>query len=85
MRLFERSIKVEHPTVIIPKVKLGGKDYVTVKLKGKFRRVLTLTSKEHDAIRLMELHVDRFAPASSVKEDSGNGVLITESAFRNFQ
>jgi hypothetical protein len=79
MKLFVTAEQVKDPEVIKPYIQCGKKEYGRERLAGKFRRVFPHDGKEWAAIMLMDLHVHRFAPAS------GEGIIISEEAFRQFQ
>jgi hypothetical protein len=47
-------------------------------MKGFFHRVFPVDARENSALRMLEHHVDKFAPAN------GNGILITDEALKKF-
>jgi hypothetical protein len=53
-------------------------DYKSKQLKGVWHRVFPVDGKEISALRMLEHHIDKFAPTS------GNGILISDEALRKF-
>lgn len=78
MNLFLHAREIVNPDVVQRVEKDGKDEYNRVTRQGKFRKVLSLTGREHTAMRMLIHGEEKFAPAS------GDGILITESAFRKF-
>ena len=79
MKLFIANIKVSDPDVIVRGTHRGKPDYSREGIKGSFRLVFPHDANEVMAVRMLDMHVDRFAPAT------GEGLLISERAFQQFQ
>lgn len=72
-------MKEENPDVLMPCTHLGRPDLEQVTMRGNFRRITSLTGKEHSAVMFLVHHEERFAPCH------GHGLLITEATYRKFR
>jgi hypothetical protein len=73
--------KPEKPAVGIIRVNDPGKavPYDKMQLSGKWWRVFPVDSREVSALRMLDMHTDKFAPAV------GNGLLVSDAAIRRYE
>jgi hypothetical protein len=76
MTLFPITQRIKNPTVIITERTETSEGIRAVQRNEVMHLVMPYTSREVFALQFLEHQVDKFAPAS------GNGVLITENAYR---
>lgn len=76
--MFDLNTPEANPQVIYTRDKLGRESHEVKRVNGFFYRVFPIDGREIFALRMLEHHKDKFAPAS------GNGVLITQDAFYKF-
>ena len=67
-----------NPTVVCVKLRAGRESFETHEMKGFFHRVFPVDARENSALRMLDHHVDKFAPAD------GEGILITDEALKKF-
>lgn len=75
MKIFPINQKIKNPTVVITDKSSNPTAVKLIRRNDVMRLVMPYTWKEVFALQMLELHNEKFAPAS------GNGVLITESAY----
>jgi len=74
----ERRVE-RNPLVVMPKAdKRSGVSWERETLKGSFYRVIPQTPREIQVLRLLDHHVDKFAPAE------GNGAIVSAAALAKF-
>ena len=67
-----------NPTVVYIRMRVGKTTWETKEVKGSFHRVFPVDARENSALRMLQHHVEKFAPAT------GNGILITDEALKKF-
>jgi hypothetical protein len=73
--------KLERLAVGIVKLDEPGKSmpYDKAHLSGKWWRVFPVNGREVSALRMLDMHTDKFAPAY------GNGLLVSDAAIHRFE
>ena len=74
----ERRVE-RNPLVVMPKAdKRSGINWERETITGAFYRVIPQTPREIQVVRMLDHHVDKFAPAV------GNGAIVSAAALEKF-